>query len=240
MKRFLTANFVYVLMFLFLPALFFTVKFLFESTEDEEPVQTNELSAAPSYTPSAPAHVKTEADEVKTDDNAAAPNEQNKQIAAPTSAKQKSALELLDSDYQYNQENVDAFCREKWEKRGELDQSMYNYCKRTEKKNYADLKALVKKHAALEWVGGSLTLVWNHWTKRGITQYSMVKHGLGLEVDAFLDLEYESKQPSFNQQKMTRCVNQAKEHLANALENNLPGHLTGRIWSMIEFCYKNT
>ncbi len=123
---------------------------------------------------------------------------------------------------QYNQENVDAHCKGEWEK---LNQQMFNYCNRTENTAYADLQHLIKKHNDLVWTGDVLIRIWEQWTKRGLIQYSVVKHGMEMVFEAYLDIMYERKQPSFNDPKMSTCFDQWKNH-----ENPL---------TMTKHCYEN-
>jgi hypothetical protein len=77
----------------------------------------------------------------------------------------------------------------------------------------------------LQWTGELLPKIWDQWTKSGLTQYSMVKHGMEQEIDAFLDIEYEAKQPSYNKSKMEQCMDQWENHESP--------------WTMTKHCYEN-
>ena len=69
-----------------------------------------------------------------------------------------------------------------------------------------------------------MPVIWNKWTKRGITDYSMVHFSLNREVEGFLDYEYETKQSDYDAYKMKRCSAKWRSH-----ENP---------WSMTMYCYK--
>ncbi len=136
----------------------------------------------------------------------------------------RTALEILASDFKYNPETTDAWCHQEWEKRGVLNQEMYRYCIRTEKQAHADLVALVKKHPDLKWIDALLPIIWSEWTKRGLTQYTMVRHEVDREIEGYLDLQYERGKRGYDAAKMTTCIAEWRSH-ANP-------------WTMAEHCYK--
>ena len=106
-----------------------------------------------------------------------------------------------------------------------LDGQMFRHCVSTETEAHKNLVFLVKKQAELTWVGDLLPRIWTAWTKRGLTQYSMVHHALNAEIDAYLDFVYFATTTGYNKRQMTRCMEQ---WAGNASP-----------WTMSMHCYKN-
>lgn len=127
--------------------------------------------------------------------------------------------------YKFDKANVDAFCREEWTKRGELDTSMFNYCAAQEKEGHAKMLAALKKFGKNDWMTTLFPAIWEEWTKRGVTQYRMVGHSVAQQGDAFLDFQYEQKQPKLDATKMGRCVAEWQAHASR--------------WTQTMYCYKN-
>lgn len=136
----------------------------------------------------------------------------------------ESHAQLKDPKFAYDKANVSSLCKATWEKRGKLNRRMFRYCKKSQRKGYKNLKYLLKKNAKMTWLPQLLPRVWQKWTKRGVTNYSMTHFGLKRELEGFLDYSYEKKQGSYNASKMNRC-------LSKWLSKDSP-------WSMTMFCYK--
>ncbi len=125
--------------------------------------------------------------------------------------------------YAFSKTNVEEHCTEEWTKRGELDKRMFSHCVRTETAAHAKMLATLKKQGKQSWMQVAFPAVWDKWTKRGITRYSLVAFSIERESDSFLTYEYEKKQPSFDAAKMSKCED---------------GHSDEIQWSQTMFCYK--
>jgi hypothetical protein len=98
-----------------------------------------------------------------------------------------------------------AHCAEEWTKRGVLNAEMFDYCVSQEQDGYAKMVEVINKYSSRPWIQALLDHIVHQWTKRGVRQDSMVGYNLSLETDAYEDMVYETKQPSFNKDKMTAC-----------------------------------
>src|SRR5690606_12980013 len=109
-------------------------------------------------------------------------------------------------DYSFSEDNVNKKCSNKWTKRGELDVRMFDYCKRKQKESYTELLHLISEinndEVFSKFFNDKFKLIWNYWTKQGITDYSMVKYTLYKEYDAYKDFLYEVKLPNVDRDKL--------------------------------------
>jgi hypothetical protein len=137
----------------------------------------------------------------------------------------KSRPITVDDVPKYDAASPDAYCRNEWTKRGELDQNMFDFCVAQEKKGYDDLIDAVKKYGKNEWAASLFNAIWSEWTKRGVTQYRMVAYNMSREGDAFLDYQYEAKQPKYDAAKMAACAAEWQHHASR--------------WTQTMYCYKN-
>lgn len=122
--------------------------------------------------------------------------------------------------------NPDTYCRGEWTKRGALDKEMFDYCVNEQTEGYANAVAALKKYGSYDWMPTLFKAVWAQWTKRGVTQYTMIAYGLNQQGEAFLDHEYERKQPNFDAKKMAGCEAQWRDNAEDR-------------WTMTMYCYKN-
>jgi hypothetical protein len=118
--------------------------------------------------------------------------------------------------------NSDQLCTEQNTKRGELDWGMYSYCLDLERRGYDKLVAINQKYRRLNWFEDAQNYAVTRWTKRGMRSDNMVAYELDRIVDGFEDLQYEAKQPSFDQRKYYSCEQQWKFN-----------------FEMVNYCYKN-
>lgn len=127
--------------------------------------------------------------------------------------------------YAFDKPSCEAFCREQWTKRGELDEGMFAYCVRQETAGHANMLQMLKKFGKNPWMTRTFPSAWAKWTKRGSTQYTMVAHELKQEGESFLDYEYERKQPGASASKLDKCEAEWRYR---------PDQ-----WQMTMYCYKN-
>ena len=117
--------------------------------------------------------------------------------------------------------NIGAHCSEEWTKRGVLDQGMYQYCMKTEREGYANLKSLASKYASQQWIQSAINFSMEKWTKRNVTQFSMVHFNLNKITEGYEALVYMSKQPGWQNNKYEACQQQ-----------------WGIQFDMVVYCYK--
>jgi hypothetical protein len=118
-----------------------------------------------------------------------------------------------------------SFCIEQWTKRGVVDNSMVDYCTKSEQDGYDKIGRTATKYAGLFWLQNVLDRAEQEWTKRGIRQDSMVSYELTQQIEGFLDLQYELNQGRLNDAAGTAC-------LGEWTKNGAPN------WPMIKYCYK--
>jgi hypothetical protein len=100
-----------------------------------------------------------------------------------------------------------ALCRDKWTKRGVLNQEMFDYCIKAQKEGYSKFHELAEKYKDEQWIQTLVNQDVDKWTKRGIREDTMVAFELDQQLDAFEDLVYFSKQQGFDKAKFDSCYN---------------------------------
>ncbi len=97
--------------------------------------------------------------------------------------------------------DFDSYCRNKWTKRGVLDNEMFNYCYGIESEGYNNIIYKVKNNQ-YTWFDNLLYKIIQKWTQKGIIQWGMVDYELTTEVDAYLDIEYMKEHNEVSIQKV--------------------------------------
>jgi len=128
---------------------------------------------------------------------------------------------------QFNFPNFDInhpnfLCKEKWTKRGVLDENMYNYCMTIQEEGYEEASAIYNEYKSQEWIDEVAKFSLEKWTKKGITDYSMFAYALNTQKEGFLDLMYEIEQKSVTRSSIQKCTNEWYPQ-----------------YSMIVYCLKN-
>jgi hypothetical protein len=113
------------------------------------------------------------------------------------------------------------FCSSEWTKRGQLDNSMYQYCLRQELDGYQEFVFLAGKYKAQPWIQNAINYSVKEWTKKGLRQDQMVAYTLKQITEGWEDLQYESKQPNFNKNKAAACTSKWAPQ-----------------YNMVTYCYK--
>jgi len=106
-------------------------------------------------------------------------------------------------NFDFNQ--PDFLCKEKWTKRGELDDRMYKFCMNQHDEGYTEALVIYNEYKSKEWIDDVAEFSLEKWTKRGNTDYNMFAFQLNKEKEAFLDLQYELKQNSLSQDIANKC-----------------------------------
>lgn len=132
---------------------------------------------------------------------------------------------LTSPKFAFSKENVDAFCREEWTKRGELDQAMFSHCVQKETAGHAEAQGVIKRLADKKWLQTLMPAIWAEWTKRGVTQYSMVAYSLKQEEDGFKTYMYNWDHDAATDAKFTTCEAKWRSH--------------SKRWTMTNYCLKS-
>ncbi len=103
--------------------------------------------------------------------------------------------------------NHETLCKEKWTKRGILDQRMYNFCADQQHEGYLNLVALANKYSSQKWIQDAINFSVKKWTKRDVRDDQMAHHALEQITEGWENLLYTYKQPKFNQSKYNVCIN---------------------------------
>ena len=107
---------------------------------------------------------------------------------------------------QFSEDNVTAFCKKEWTKRGQLDQEMFDYCARQQREGYQNLMDLADKNKESKWIGSLIAYSESKWTDKGITDYQMMAFQVNKEVEGFLDIEYEKNNGNVSGDKLSSCM----------------------------------
>src|SRR5215211_3260096 len=99
---------------------------------------------------------------------------------------------------------------------------MFNYCMDLEKQGYDKLISITENYRHMDWFEDALNYAVKQWTKKGMRSDRMVAYALNRIVDGFEDLQYESKQPSFDHKKYDSCQQK-----------------WGVRFEMVNYCYKH-
>jgi hypothetical protein len=91
-----------------------------------------------------------------------------------------------------------------------------------EREGYENLRLLSAKYSKYPWIQEAINYSLDKWTQRGITTYNMTHYTLKEIVEGFEDIEYEKKQPNFNNRKLNDCSKK-----------------WGIQFQMISYCYSN-
>jgi len=107
-------------------------------------------------------------------------------------------------------------CKGEWTKRGVLDERMFNYCFRENKKGYQEVLSIVNENQKQAWVKLSYTRCLSKWTKRNVTQYRMVAHCVRSELEGIKDIAYYQKEKGYSKEIGEACFNKWVKRLEKA------------------------
>ena len=119
------------------------------------------------------------------------------------------------------------FCEDKWTKRGELDQKMFNYCMRQQSDGHDKALSLEAKHSVngskpVELFDQVIQFSLEKWAKPSKYQMNMVAYEMEKQVEGFLDVDYLVSQGKTD----AGLVNQCRTKW-------LPQ------WNMVAYCLEN-
>ena len=107
----------------------------------------------------------------------------------------------------YDESQPDKLCKDKWTKRGVLDENMYNYCMGNAQDGYNEAFDIYKEFQTMDWINDVLKHSYEKWTERGNTDYRMFAYEMNLQKEGFLDLEYEIMQGNVTGNEVKKCTN---------------------------------
>jgi len=102
--------------------------------------------------------------------------------------------------------NHDGWCKDKWTKRGELNQQMYNHCMQRAHEGYLSVVSLAQSYANQAWIQDAINDAVKEWTNRGMRPDDMVHFALKTITEGYEDLTYMAKQPGWNKGKYQACA----------------------------------
>jgi len=88
----------------------------------------------------------------------------------------------------YNSSHIKSLCKEKWSKRGVLDQRMYDYCLGQDLDSYKDLQYLISQSSEIPGIGNILEFSIDKWYQSDA--WRMVRYEVDKQKEGFLDVEY--------------------------------------------------
>jgi hypothetical protein len=99
----------------------------------------------------------------------------------------------LKAESEFNKDSQE-ICYKKWNKRGELDQRMFNHCMKGQQEGYEELKQLHQYSDQGFYSGTSFPYCKKKWTKRGVSDARMMAYCLNQEVEGVKDVMYYREQ----------------------------------------------
>lgn len=130
------------------------------------------------------------------------------------------------TEVKFEQNLADAFCKDKWTKRGVLDGNMFSYCMERQTEGYGDTLELYNKYSNIERVeliDEVVGYALNKWTKRKEYQMDMVAFEIEKQGEAYLNIAYEVNAGNVDAQKLDSCK-------SKWLRQGEPQ------WTMVEYC----
>ena len=106
----------------------------------------------------------------------------------------------------YDENQPDKLCKDKWTKRGVLDETMYKYCMTRNEKGYAKALMIYKEYENTGWINDVKNYSLKYWTKRGNTDYRMFGYEMNKQKEGYLDVEYEFTQGNFSDAEFKKCT----------------------------------
>jgi hypothetical protein len=88
----------------------------------------------------------------------------------------------------FNAKDMISLCKEKWSKRGVLDQGMFDYCMKQKEDSFQDLNYLLKNSKDIPGLVGILQYAINKWYEK--EGWDMVLYEVNGQKDGYLDVEY--------------------------------------------------
>ena len=124
---------------------------------------------------------------------------------------------------------ADAQCREKWTRRGVLDDGMYQYCLGLQREGYENAVDLYGRYSSttpVEKIDEVVAFAIGKWAEGREYRMDMVAYEIEQQGEAYLNIEYEVNRGGVDAEALQLCVEKW-------IDANEPQ------WSMVEFCLKD-
>lgn len=99
----------------------------------------------------------------------------------------------------------DAHCRNEWTKRGVLDNGNYGNCLNEMHQGYMDFADVASQYKDQVWLQAIVDYAQEKWTTRNMRDDQLMAYEVQQQVDGKLDLDYERKQPNWDEAKYNKC-----------------------------------
>lgn len=120
-----------------------------------------------------------------------------------------NAVQPLKSQSEYKKD-AHQICTQKWTKRGQLDNKMYNHCYEQQMEGYLELIQF-HRYADQDWYSKiAYPYCTKKWTKQGVADTRMIAHCLDQENEGIKDVMY------YREQHGTEKVNQVVDYALNS------------------------
>ena len=139
-----------------------------------------------------------------------------------------TATTVFATDVIFDQNAAQAFCKEKWSKRGVLDSGMFSYCMGQQTEGYSDTMFLYNKYSNIEKVERIDEVVFYalaKWATQRKYQLNMVAFEIEKQGESYLNIAYDLSNNAINTQQLNSC----KEKW---ISYDKPQ------WNMVEYCLK--
>jgi len=137
-----------------------------------------------------------------------------------------ATVTLAATEIRFDQKLADAFCKDKWTKRGNLDGRMFNYCMKKQAEGYGDAMDLYNKYKNIEpveLIDEVVAFALAKWAKPRKYQMNMVAYEIKKQGESYLNVAYELNAGNVGRPKFEACS-------SKWLRNNEPQ------WNMVEYC----
>jgi hypothetical protein len=132
--------------------------------------------------------------------------EQKKKLEEEKLEAQKQSEEENKFNFpQYTSNHTEKLCKDKWTKRGVLDERMFKYCSKQAADGYREALEIYKEYENSVWIQDVVNFSLSEWTKGGSTDYNMFGYEMKKNKEGFLDLEYEINQKNVTEAGVRKC-----------------------------------
>ena len=132
--------------------------------------------------------------------------EEKKRLEQEKLEAQKKAVEENKFKFpQYATNHTEKLCKDKWTKRGVLNDRMFEYCSKQASNGYREALDIYKEYENSVWIQDVVNFSLSEWTKRGITDYNMFGYEVKKNKEGYLNLEYEISQKNVTEAEVRKC-----------------------------------
>ena len=178
-------------------------KLVAQKKADEEKAKLEAQKKADEEKAKLEAQKKSEVEKAKLEKEIA---EQKKKLEEEKLEAQKKSEEESKFNFpQYTSNHTEKLCKDKWTKRGVLDERMFKYCSKRASNGYREALDIYKEYENSVWIQDVVNFSLSEWTKRGITDYNMFGYEMKNHKEGYLNLEYEISQKNVTEAEVRNC-----------------------------------